>query len=50
MVTEGEAYGFSIGMTKEQTYAAAESQNAGKTVYMRNLLNDKGVHATSHTT
>jgi len=36
-------------MTKKQAYVAAESQYTGKTVYMLELLNADGVHATSHT-
>jgi len=49
IVTEGEAYGFSIGMTKKQAFAAAESQYAGKNVYMTGLLSNNVEYPKSHT-
>jgi len=49
IVTEGEAYGFSIGMTKKKAYEAAKIQFAGKPRYMPDLLDKKGVLSASHT-
>lgn len=48
-VTEGQAYGFSIGMLKKQAYNAAKIQFAGKPRYMPNLLDKRGVLSSSHT-
>lgn len=49
MVTEGEAYGFAIGMTKQKVYDVAKSKYEGKTIYMLDLLDNKGVRNTAHT-
>ena len=48
MVTEGNAYGFSIGMTKKQVFDVAKSQYEGKMIYMLNLVDDKGVKNAAH--
>lgn len=45
-VTKGEAYGFKIGQTKEEVYAAARDVFAGKSVYILYPLDhqDHGPH------
>ena len=47
-IESGEAYGFSIGMSKAEVFETAKQQYKRKKIYMLDLIDEYGEKSTSH--